>query len=66
MTDRVFELQFQWNMYGAAGRTSLAALGGDFRRAWRGSNGSELILAELSIASSWLDRSSDIPINCTS
>lgn len=55
-TDRVFESLFQWNLYGSNGRTSL---GGDFRRAWRRSDGSELILAEMSINASWLDRTAD-------
>jgi hypothetical protein len=32
-------------------------LGGDFRRAWRDRDGSELILAEISIAGLWIDRS---------
>ena len=54
MTDRVFESPFQWNIYGSSGRTSL---GGNFLRAWRGSDGSELILTELSVAGLWIDRS---------
>ena len=54
MTSRVFESPFQWNIYSSDGRTSL---GGNFQRAWRDQNGSELILVELSVAGLWIDRS---------
>jgi len=57
MADQVFESPYQWNLYSSAGRTSL---GGTFLRTWRSSKGGfELILAEISIRSLWMNRSSE-------
>jgi len=57
MTDQVFESACQWNIYGSEGRTSL---GGRFLRTWRSSkNKTELILAEISIKSLWMNRTSE-------
>lgn len=56
MAKRVFESAYQWNIYGSSGRQSL---GGNFTRTWRDRDSTELILAEVSITSSWLDRSKD-------
>ena len=56
MRKRVFESAYQWNLYGSSGRQSLS---GSFKRTWRDRDGTELILAEVSITSSWLDRTED-------
>jgi hypothetical protein len=56
MTGRVFDSQYDWNMYSADGRTSL---GGNFKRTWRSAKSPQLILAEVVLTNAWLDRTSD-------
>jgi hypothetical protein len=56
MPPQIFESQYQWNLYGSAGRNSFA---GDFLRCWKGSDGFDLILGKVEIASLWPDRTTD-------
>jgi len=54
---RVFASPYQWNLYGAGGRSTL---GGDFGKVWQDSRGNALVLARIHIRASWLDRTSEV------
>ena len=56
MTQQVFKSDYQWNLYSSSGR---ASVGGNFLKTWRNSEGQELILTEIAIVSSWIDRTAD-------
>jgi hypothetical protein len=52
---RVFDSPYQWNLYGASGRTWL---GGDFGKTWKDSDGGTLILSKIYLTGLWTDRTS--------